>query len=471
MPITSQQIQAAETEQDRAAHEQSQATRVVAGPGTGKSRSIEKRVQYLLTNRVRPENIFVISFTRASTADLQQRVVDFCSSYGQAIPVVSVSVSTMHSLALRALRQGNLIGPMFPADPTILDLWEQLNIFDREFALAGTVTPGRAREVRVAFEAYWQTLQQAQLSPVSHGEQTNFRAFHPFSTTLYSCLLPGEIVRRCVDHMRRGDVEPASLLGIRELIVDEYQDLNECDQEFVSRIHSAGARLWVAGDDDQSIYSFRHAAPSGIRNFLTKYLGSSDHSIDACFRCTPAVLDAAQSLVSHNSNRLNKSLYSLYLNSSPPIAGRTFVWRFSSGGREAAAISQSCRDLIDAGFPAGDIAVLICNRRVQLSLIRDELASRSVPYIAPTGQELSDSGAGRVVMSLIRIIANQDDYVAHRTLLGLIRGVGNSTCRSIGVKAASANLNFRDLFYMPIPQGVFDRREEGALAAASGWVA
>lgn len=462
MAIPPPQIQLAEDEQDAAAQDQGAATRLIAGPGTGKSRSIEKRVLHLLNQRIQTERIFVISFTRATAQDLTRRIRESCSRNGYAIQAASVSVSTMHSLALRALRRADLL-TMFPVEPRIFDQWEQENIFDPEFAVTAQVTGGRAAEIRLAYDAFWQTLQDAQLAPVTTTERQRFETFYPSTTTLYSCLLPGEVVRRCVAQMRVNVLEPVSLLHIEHLLVDEFQDLNQCDQEFVRRIADAGAILWVAGDDDQSIYSFRHAAPAGIRQFDTTYPGSATHFLTHCFRCTPGVLDNAAALAALNPGRLPKTLQSLYLHAAPPVQGRAQVWRLNSGGVEASSIGRSCRDLIDAGLPADEIVILICNRRVQLPLIRQELDRLAVGYEAPQGMELADTIGGRLILSLLRIVANQDDYLAHRALLGLHNGVGLTTCRSIATAVGINNLNFRDIFYAPQPQGVFDGRAIAAI--------
>jgi ATP-dependent DNA helicase UvrD/PcrA len=464
MPITPQQIQVAEGQQDTAAQDMTLQVRLIAGPGSGKSRCIEKRVDHLLGGQVAPNRIFIISFTRASTNDLKKRIEAYCTQHGRHQDAKRLNISTMHSLALRALRRANLLHA-FPADPMVLDDWEQENIFDPELGISGNFAPARAAEIREAYEAYWQTLQNTQLNPVTAQERALFNAYYPSMKNLYSCVLPGEMVRLCVDQIRLGALNPTQLLGIEHLIVDEFQDLNACDQEFVQAITGAGAMLWVAGDDDQSIYSFRHAAPAGIQNFPNTYPGSTTHQLEPCFRCAPAVLNAALQLIAANPGRLAKNLYSLYTASNPPVNGTLHVWRFATGGIEAREIASSCQQLIAAGMPAREILVLISNTRVQLPLIERTLADVGVAFARPKGPALRNSLMGRTVLSLLRIVKNNHDYIAHRSLLGIRDGVGPSTCQRIAQAATNTNLNFRDLFYVPLPGGVFTPRQNNALTA------
>jgi DNA helicase-2/ATP-dependent DNA helicase PcrA len=131
MPFPQHAVTAAQAVQHNAAQDASSAVRLIAGPGTGKSRCIEQRVCWLLTRGIDPTRIFVVSFTRASTRDLRDRVRRYCQAEGQA-GAVDVQVSTVHSLALRTLRRAGLLA-RYPADPLVLDDWELTNIFDTEF--------------------------------------------------------------------------------------------------------------------------------------------------------------------------------------------------------------------------------------------------------------------------------------------------------------------------------------------------
>ena len=140
---------------DAVANDATPHIRVVAGPGTGKSSAIARRVSRLLRDGQAPETIAAVSFTRAAALDLERRVKNFALAKDQA-EAASVRVSTLHSLALRALAAGNHLGT-YPARPSVLDDWELQHIFDPEFAAAAGLTPNRASGVREQFEALVRT--------------------------------------------------------------------------------------------------------------------------------------------------------------------------------------------------------------------------------------------------------------------------------------------------------------------------
>lgn len=276
MTIRLEDQQSAQAVQHDAAHAPQQQVRLVAGPGSGKSSTIEERVCWLLEQHVEPERIAVVSFTNASVVDLRLRLHAYCLGRNQH-GITDVSISTLHSLALRLLRQAHLL-ETYPTRPLVLDDWELENVYDEEFGLSqGVNSKPRREQIRRYYEALWSTGQPNSPTyvppdpPITDEERQRFTLFHQPTAHVYSCVLPGEIVRKCADAAASGLIDIAQLLGIQQLIVDEYQDLNMVDLQFVDQVAAAGVTAFVAGDDDQSIYSFRHASPLGIQRFNIKY--------------------------------------------------------------------------------------------------------------------------------------------------------------------------------------------------------
>lgn len=136
------------------------------------------------------------------------------------------------------------------------------------------------------------------------------------------------------------------------------------------------------------------------------------------------------------------------------------------GTTEAVAIAESCRDLIAAGIEARDILLLVSNQRALLPSLRAAFEAAGVAFEPPAAAGYRDTPSGRLVYALTRLVCNADDYVAHRTLLGLRNGVGIGTASGITDAVIQNNLNYRSIFYQAIPNGVFNPRMTTALGHA-----
>jgi superfamily I DNA/RNA helicase len=446
--------------QQAAAQEAADETRLVAGPGSGKSFSIEARVEHLLQGNVAAATILAVSFTRNAALDLGNRIMAKCLLAGLQ-QVGDVQVGTLHSVALRVLRLANLLA-MYPVEPRVLDDWEMRNWIDAEFAKFAHVTPGRARDVREYHEAWWSTGQQNPANyipaapPVTAAEEQQFVTYHNMQTGFYGCLLVGEIVRNCMQYANANAIDPRGLLIVDHLIVDEYQDLNPMDLAFVDQLIAQGVVTFVAGDDDQSVYSFRHASPLGIQTFDQRFPNAADHVLSDCFRCTPAVLDAALGVLSHFSppTRIPKQLSSLYSTAQPPVQGHARWWKFNSPQAEATAIAQSCLELHQAGLGYGDIMILLGNRRVMANIIEAALDANGVPFSPAQVESFRDTPIGRTAFSMLRILSDPRDLVAHRNLLSLLPQMGATRCLDLTLRCRNANLNALDLYQGHVPNGV-----------------
>ncbi len=465
MPIPVNHIAAAERVQQDAASSPEAQVRLIAGPGTGKSSAIEKRVCWLLDQGIATHEIYAVSFTRASARDLQERIIEYCGAHNHGA-AGQVRVSTLHSLTLRILRAAGLLA-RYAVDPLVLDPWELENIFDAEFGVASGIRSKPRREaIRYYHEAHWSTgvwnppNYLPPNPPITDIESNQFLTFQPPRTQLYSCVLPGEIIRQCVQEINAGTIDPVPLLNIQHLIVDEFQDLNPMDLDLIRSLIQRGVITFVAGDDDQSVYSFRFASPSGIQNFPQQYPGAATPTLRDCFRCMPEILAAGSGLIDAfpSPNRVPKVSTSLYQHSDPPAPGVVHRWRFASGLQESAAIAASCLALMAAGVRARDILILLNNQRALGREIVLNLQGAEIPYEPPRIDSFLDAPAGRLVLAVLRIVCNRNDYVAHRTLLGIRSRVGVGTCHSIAEAVTENNMNFRDLFYRPLPQQVFSRR-------------
>jgi DNA helicase-2/ATP-dependent DNA helicase PcrA len=388
-------------------------------------------------------------------------------------------------LALTALQKANQLGG-FLVRPMVLDEWEVKEIFDAELCAATGYGNERAQEIRREHEAFWVTGQWNPANyvqpkqPITLVERQVFNGFHQVTTQAYACVLPGAIIRRCVQQINGHQLDPVQELDLRHLIVDEYQDLNPLDIEFIDTIANAGATVFVAGDDDQSIYSFRFASPGGIQDFTVRHPGAGDHVLEACFRSAQRIVDGANALITHYSSasRIPKTLSSLWAGAAPPVPGAVFRWRFKTDKREAEAVAQSAAALIGAGVPANEIMLLLSTTRL-FAIFRKALESAHVPLVAPRENSWVDSEGGRLLLGILRIVTSSErDYVAYRLVLGCRQNVGPRTCHQIVDLSAQNNANYHDLFHLPLPGGVFNARQTTALdyartvcQAIGGWTA
>lgn len=477
MPIPDAYLLPAQAVQAAAAQDPADRIRLIAGPGTGKSSSIEQRVSWLIGQGIDPKKIFGVSFTRASAKDLGERIVGFAKQHG-VVSAEKVSISTLHALALRSLRAAGLLS-RYPVDPVVLDDWELENIFDTEFGAASNITSKvRRSAIRAYYEAFWSTGQVNPANyipaspPVTPDEAAQFGKFHGPTSQTYSCVLPGEIVRQCVEEMKAGTMDPVHLLKMEHLIVDEFQDLNPVDLAFIDGLVEKGCKIFIAGDDDQSIYSFRYADPSGIQTFPQRHVGTNLHTLNECFRCMPTVLAAANTLIGAfaHAQRIPKNVVSLYRHING-ASGIVYRWRFMRGQVEAESIAASCRDLIAAGMAPKDILILLSNKRALENELVTRLQAIGVPVSDSNATEFIDTEAGRLTLAIIRFVNNNDDYVALRTILGLRQGVGVSATLNLRRLVCDNNLNYRDVFSAQLPNGVFSGRPLNALNAARAAIA
>ncbi len=410
----------------------------------------------------------MVSFTRASSVELRNRIHTYCAQQSQPNGA-DVRVSTLHSLALRMLKAAGLLH--YPADPLVLDDWELENVFDSEFGYSHGFGKKRREDIRRDHEAFWSTGQWMPpnyipaVPPITLAERTSFNGFHGPRTQTYSCVLPGEIVRQCLEQIVAGNLDPIALIHLDHIIVDEYQDLNPIDQRFVDEMISRGAVTFVAGDDDQSIYSFRYGSPAGIQTFTQRYATAAPHTLSDCFRCAHTIAAAANSLMVQyqSQNRIPKSLNSLYAGATPPVAGTMHRWRFNSAPAEAEAIATSCQALINAGVDPRQILILLSNQRELLPTLRGALNGANVPFEPPRSESFIDSTTGRFVLAIVRIVCDMDDHVGHRLILGLRPGVGIGTCDAVAAAVINNALNYRNVFYNQMPVGAFARRELTAI--------
>jgi len=278
---------------------------LLAGPGTGKTFVLVRRVEYLVeAGGVPPRQISALTFTRAAAAEMRNRLLDRLGERGD-----EVRVSTLHSFALRELLRQGAAG--LPLPVRVVGDWEERWIVVEELA---SLLGRRVKSVQDAITRLaddWDTLaadgagwEQGFADPQFLGAWREHRE-------IYGYTLRSELVYQLLCELRANPrfspIPPATVM-----LVDEYQDLNLCDLTTIRTLSErSDAEVFAAGDDDQSIYSFRHAHPIGIRRFTEDYDGASNPILRECLRCGEQIVQLANWLIAQEVGRVPKELISV----------------------------------------------------------------------------------------------------------------------------------------------------------------
>ena len=227
------------------------------------------------------------------------------------------------------------------------------------------------------------------------------------------------------------------------LLVDEYQDLNACDLSVIRSLTAAGAELYAAGDDDQSIYGFRYANPEGIRRFISEYEPAADLTLAECQRCSQAILNVAAEVVQQDPRRLDKPLYS----AARLPAGEVPLLRFGNFTDEAVGVSRTASWLVRSqGIPVDDILVLLRNDSYQRfsDPIRVAFEAGNLPATAIENPLAAlEEQSGLIFLSLLRLLETFEDSLAwHTLILNRQNNLGKGTCAEIYEIARGRGVTF-----------------------------
>lgn len=358
---------------------------VVACPGSGKTRVIVVKIGRILAKNPRAR-LCAVTFTRDSANELKKRLLDDISA---DIVNKRTRVGTFHSLAIRQLRASGQIGKI--ASPA-----EQL-IFVRR-ALA-------ASEAELSFEEAVQLIESVKASraPVPEEDSPLYQAY---ATLLKRAQVADlyDVLKKSLQLMQKGVVQP---YPVEYMLVDEFQDTDEVQLAWVMEHVKAGTKVTVVGDDDQSVYSFRRALGyQGMDRFRTM-TGATLIALGTNYRCRAEILAAAETLICHNEERVDKTL-----RAARGTGGKVSSRRYSSRPVEAEAVIEEILpflqpfandDWFTYTIPSGQWAVLARNRRT-LDAVEEALHSRRIRYIRPPAESIWTRAPFVFFISLLRSV-------------------------------------------------------------------
>ncbi len=409
---------------DAISHETGPA-RLLAGPGTGKTTAIIGRIEHLVRNKgIEPNRILVLTFSVATALDLSERF----SRLDPPLPGPP-QVRTLHSYAFEILRTRS--GQEFVGAETV-DEWEQRELLCPDLARRVQRTPAQVGGLLKEYDAAWRTLEQPPAAPW----RAAFEGWLEKLRSVFHFAMLGELVYKLKKLL---DGDPAFMPEFDFLLVDEYQDLNACDLSVIRELASRrGIDPFIAGDDDQCIYRFRQADPTGIRKFDEDYPGAADYVLEECYRCGRPILDAAMELISHEpAGRIEKAL--------TPVNedGEIHVYALNSPQQSVKVVA----DLVArhaSGVDLGDILVLVPRRSFARQYV-EELDARGLAAVnLAQPEQVLDECESRRVMYAIRYAGNPKDAIAVRGWLRCASGIGPAAVATVIDHCLSTHVSFAE---------------------------
>ncbi|WP_143139343.1 DNA helicase PcrA [Alkalibacterium sp. 20] len=416
---------------------------IMAGAGSGKTRVLTHRISYLIQEKgVNPWNILAITFTNKAASEMKSRVAGLVKDGGQ-----DVWVSTFHSMCVRILRREiDHVG--YSSNFTIADPGEQLTLM-KKILKRLNIDPKKYNP-------------RAILSEISNAKNVlqNEKEFRAEATDFF-----GKMVADCYDSYQR-ELRQAETVDFDDLImltvrlfeehkdileyyqtkfqyihVDEYQDTNHAQYKLVNLLAERFNNICVVGDADQSIYGWRGADMENILNFERDYTDAKVVLLEQNYRSTKNILKAANDVISHNSKRKDKHLWT-------DKNGGEFITYYRAGNEHEEAryviqhIQKELEKNPDREF--GDFAVLY-RTNAQSRVMEETLIKTNIPYRMVGGHKFYDRKEIKDVLAYLTLIANPKDNLSFARIVNEPkRGIGASTVEKLALAAEEMGWSLYD---------------------------
>jgi DNA helicase II / ATP-dependent DNA helicase PcrA len=406
---------------------------VIAGAGSGKTRTLTYRVAYLLENGIDPRNILLLTFTNKAAREMLGRVANL-------LPVDASGLwgGTFHSVGNRILRRhGSALG--YSSGFTIMDREDQKDLINAVVASAG-IDPKEIRFPKGDVLAEIFSFVVNTEKPVEELLAEKFPYFLPLLEKIQDVRERYEKKKKATNSMDFDDLlqKTLSMFQQREriaeiyrrqfqfILVDEYQDTNKIQADLVDLLARDHRNLMVVGDDAQSIYSWRGANFQNILEFPKRYPDAQVFKIEMNYRSVPEILEVANAAIAANVQQFRKHLSA----TRESKALKPALVALNDGAEQAQFVAQRILELRDENVDLNDIAVLYRAHyhAVELQL---ELSRRGIPYQITSGIRFFEQAHIKDVTSFIRFVANPRDEVAFKRMVKLLPGIGNRTAENL----------------------------------------
>jgi DNA helicase-2/ATP-dependent DNA helicase PcrA len=398
---------------------------VIAGAGSGKTRTLTFRVAYLLEQGVPPEKILLLTFTNKAAREMMRRVNDIL---GQDL--TSLWGGTFHSIGNRILRKHAPRLGLRP-DFTILDREDTKDLIKASIDDAKIdVTKTRFPKPEVVGDIISMSLNISKSVPATIREF--YRAHDEVAAEierisgLYSAR---KLAANVVDFddllslwlkLLREDAEALELYQRRFqfVMVDEYQDTNSLQGEIIDLLSARHKNVMVVGDDSQSIYSWRGANFLNIIDFPKRYPGARMFKIEMNYRSTPEILNVANAAIAGNARQYPKQLTAARKPGEKPA-----LVACGDASQQAAFVAQRVLELRDEGMNLNDMAVLYRSHFHALEL-QLELTRRNIPFTITSGIRFFEQAHVKDVAAYLKLAINPQDELSFKRVVRLLPGIG-----------------------------------------------
>jgi DNA helicase-2/ATP-dependent DNA helicase PcrA len=401
---------------------------VIAGAGSGKTRTLVYRLAYMAERGIRPEEVLLLTFTRRAADEMLRRAATLVSG-----EVGRIEGGTFHSVGAAILRKYSE-AIKYPNNFTILDTADSIELIGRCRSAAGIDFKQRRFPRRQTLQKLFSKAanKEIPLEMIVYDEFPHFVEF----------IEPMEAIRAEYDKVKanRGMMDFDDLLinliklleqneGIRQklqrqyryIMVDEYQDTNPMQDRIVQLLAGKQCNVMVVGDDSQSIYAFRGADFRNILEFPDRFPGTRIIKLEINYRSTQQILDVANTTIERAVEKHTKILTAARGGGPKPVVipaeNESFQSRF---------IAQKILEHREEGVELNQMAVLFRSSYLSSDL-EIELGRRNIPYVKRGGLRFFESAHVKDLIAHLRLLANPVDEISWSRVLRLIDGVGPAT--------------------------------------------
>ncbi|WP_028841494.1 ATP-dependent helicase [Thermodesulfobacterium hveragerdense] len=418
---------------------------VIAGAGSGKTKTLTSRMAYLVAQGVPPEKILLLTFTKRASKEMVQRAELLLK-----IDCDKIMGGTFHSIAQYMLRfYGYLLG--YPSNFTIIDRGDSedlINLLRNSLGLAEAKKKFPKKETLA--NIYSKMINQQKT--LEELLKNHYPQFLDFYYEIERLLIEYQNYKKEHHLMDYDDllVNWLTILKnfpqVREevgkrfefIMVDEYQDTNTLQGEIIRYMGERHQNVMVVGDDSQSIYGFRGANYRNIFDFPKLFPNTKIIKLEQNYRSTQPILDLANHIIAKSKLKYTKNLFTLRKNGEKPL-----LFFAEDEAESSRFVAEKVLELREKGIKLSQMAVLFRSASHSFDL-EMELAKRGIPFIKYGGLKLLEAAHIKDFISILRIMVNPKDFLSWNRVLLLLEGIGPRTAEKIleAIKQASNNLFF-----------------------------